>query len=44
MQQQYVKQEYPLLHVTAGIIAAATEVHRTLGPGFREVISEPLNR
>ncbi len=36
--QQYVKDEYPLSDVTARIIAAATEVHRTLGPGFREVI------
>jgi GxxExxY protein len=35
---QYVKAEYPLSDVTAHIIAAATEVHRTLGPGFEEVI------
>ena len=35
---QYVKAEYPLSDVTARIIAAATEVHRTLGPGFEEVI------
>jgi GxxExxY protein len=35
---QYVKAEYPLSDVTARIIAAATEVHRTLGPGFQEVI------
>jgi hypothetical protein len=34
MSQQYVKREYPLSDVTARIIAAATEVHRTLGPGF----------
>jgi GxxExxY protein len=38
MSQQYVKREYPLSDVTARIIAAATEVHRTLGPGFEEVI------
>jgi GxxExxY protein len=33
-----VKAEYPLSHLTARIIAAATEVHRQLGPGFEEVI------
>ena len=38
MNQQYVKAEYPLSDVTARIIAAATEVHRALGPGFEEVI------
>jgi len=38
MSQQYVKDDYPLSDVTARIIAAATEVHRTLGPGFEEVI------
>jgi GxxExxY protein len=38
MSQQYVKTEYPLSDVTARIIAAATEVHRALGPGFEEVI------
>ena len=38
MSQQYVKDEYPLSDVTARIIAAAKEVHRTLGPGFEEVI------
>ena len=38
MSQQYVKGEYPLSDVTARIIAAATEVHRGLGPGFEEVI------
>jgi len=38
MSQPYVKAEYPLSDVTARIIAAATEVHRTLGPGFEEVI------
>jgi len=36
--KQYVKTEYPLSDVTARIIAAAKEVHRALGPGFREVI------
>lgn len=36
MNQQYVKDEYPLSDVTARIVAAATEVHRTLGPGFEE--------
>jgi GxxExxY protein len=35
--QRYVKEEYPLSDVTARIIAAAKEVHRTLGPGFEEV-------
>ena len=35
---QYVKAEYPLSDVTAHIIAATTEVHRALGPGFEEVI------
>ena len=35
--RQYVKEEYPLSDVTARIIAAAKEVHRTLGPGFEEV-------
>ena len=38
MSQQYVKAEYPLSDVTARIIAAATEVHHELGPGFEEVI------
>jgi GxxExxY protein len=38
MSQPYVKAEYPLSDVTARIIAAATEVHRELGPGFEEVI------
>src|SRR5512135_963207 len=38
MSHQYVKTEYPLSDVTARIIAAATEVHRTLGLGFEEVI------
>jgi GxxExxY protein len=38
MAEQYVRKEYPLSDVTARIIAAATEVHRTLGQGFEEVI------
>jgi len=33
----YVKDDYPLSDITARIIAAAKEVHRTLGPGFEEV-------
>jgi len=36
--QQHVKPQYPLSGVTARIIGAAQEVHRTLGPGFEEVI------
>jgi len=36
--RQYVKAEYPLSETTARIIAAATEVHRELGPGFEEVV------
>lgn len=38
MTEPYVKTEYPLSDLTARIIAAATEVHRELGPGFEEVI------
>ena len=38
MDDIYVKPEYPLSDVTARIIAAATQVHRGLGPGFEEVI------
>jgi len=34
----YVDSRYSLSALTGGIIAAAQEVHRTLGPGFREVI------
>jgi GxxExxY protein len=34
----YVDTRYPLSALTARIIAAAQEVHRTLGPGFEEVI------
>ena len=38
MSEVFVKGEYPLSKVTAKIIAAATQVHKTLGPGFEEVI------
>jgi GxxExxY protein len=38
MSQPYVKAEYALSDVTGRIIAAAQEVHRTLGPGFEEVV------
>ena len=34
----YVDERNPLSQLTAHIIAAAQEVHRTLGPGFEEVI------
>jgi len=34
----YVDRRYPLSALTSRIIAAAHEVHRTLGPGFEEVI------
>ena len=34
----YVDSRYPLSALTGEIIAAAQEVHRTLGPGFEEVI------
>jgi GxxExxY protein len=37
-----VKDEYPLSDVTARIIAAATEVHRTLGPGFEVIYQRAL--
>jgi GxxExxY protein len=36
--KSYVDKRYPLSELTGRIIAAATEVHRTLGPGFEEVI------
>ena len=36
--QAYVDERYPLSSLTAQIIAAAQEVHHTLGPGFEEVI------
>ena len=38
MEETYVKPEYPLSDVTARIIAADTHAHRSLGPGFEEVI------
>jgi GxxExxY protein len=38
MSQPHVKAGYTLSELTARIIAAAQEVHRTLGPGFEEVI------
>ena len=36
--QPHVDSRYPLSSLTGAIIAAAGEVHHTLGPGFREVI------
>jgi len=33
----HVREDYPLSDITARIIAAAQEVHRTLGPGYMEV-------
>jgi len=36
--EAYIKPEYPLSEITARIIAAATQVHRNLGPGFEETI------
>ncbi len=38
MAEQHIKKEYPLSDVTARIIAAATQVHRSLGPGFNEIL------
>lgn len=38
MTETYIKAEYPLSDITSRIIAAATEVHRELGPGFEEII------
>ena len=40
MTKQYVREQYPLSAVTARIISAAQEVHRTLGPGFEGVIHQ----
>jgi len=37
-QPTYIDDRYPLSALTSRIIAAAKEVHRVLGPGFREVI------
>jgi GxxExxY protein len=36
-EKPYVRSEYPLSDVTRRIIAAAQEVHHSLGPGFEEV-------
>ncbi|MCJ7533768.1 MAG: GxxExxY protein [Anaerolineales bacterium] len=36
----YVKPEYPQSEITGRIIAAAQQVHRTLKPGFEEVIHQ----
>jgi GxxExxY protein len=36
--QVYVDKRYPLSALTGRIIGAAQEVHRTLGPGFEELI------
>jgi GxxExxY protein len=38
MTDPYTKPEYPLSHITARIISAATTVHCILGPGFEELI------
>jgi GxxExxY protein len=38
MAESYVRPEYPLSELTSRIIAAATQVHRDLGPGFEELI------
>jgi GxxExxY protein len=38
MAEEFIKPEYPLSEITSRIIAAATQVHRNLGPGFEEVI------
>ena len=38
MSTSYVDKRYPLSELTGRIIAAANEVHHTLGPGFEEVI------
>jgi GxxExxY protein len=37
-QATYIDDRYPLSALTGRIIAAAKEVHRDLGPGFREVV------
>jgi GxxExxY protein len=34
----HVDRRYPLSVLTGNVIAAAQEVHHTLGPGFREVV------
>src|SRR3972149_6950087 len=38
MSDQYVKPEYKFSELTSKIIACCIEVHKTLGPGFEEVI------
>ncbi len=38
--RSFSEKEYPLQELTSGIIAAAIEVHRQLGPGFLEKIYE----
>jgi len=38
--ESYVDDRYPLSPLTSKIIAAAQEVHHTLGPGFEEVIHQ----
>ena len=38
MNEKFINEEYPLSEITARIIAAATQVHKSLGPGFEEVI------
>ena len=38
MEAKYVDSERPLSALTGKIIGAAQDVHRTLGPGFRELV------
>ena len=38
MQKDYIKEEYPHSAITSKIIAAATEVHHVLGPGYQEIL------
>jgi len=38
MPDQYIKPEYKFSELTSKIIACCIEVHKTLGPGFEEVI------
>jgi GxxExxY protein len=38
MNEKFINEEYALSEITARIIAAATQVHKSLGPGFEEVI------
>ena len=38
MAPDHVRPEYPLSELTSRIIAVAVEVHKGLGPGFREII------